>query len=178
MIEYISLPQGTTWISRVKEKSRDNMMRYESCTQSILAAFMQELGIEDPLVIRSAAMHGGMLCSLTCGIHTAGLMVLGLLMGREKLEQGPDGLFPIIVPGQELVGRLTRRIGSHLCREITGVVFTDLEQAMKFYASKENEKCFALVAEGAEEIALFLKELEEKGELFRLESSRKPHGAR
>ena len=169
MVKPIALPQDPDWISRVKEKSRQNMMRYESCAQSILAAFMDEFGIDDPLVIRSAgAMHAGMLCSLTCGIHTAGLMVLGLLMGRDELEQGLDGLFPIIVPGQDLMARLNRKIGSHMCREICGVVFTDLEQAMQFYSSNENEKCFGLVAEGAEEIALFLKELEEKGELFRL----------
>jgi len=168
MVEQISLPQGTEWIARVKEKSHNNMIRYESCTQSILAAFMEELGIEDPMVIRSAgAMHGGMLCSLTCGIHTAGLMVLGLLMGREKLDQGMDGLFPIVLPGQELMGRLTKKFGSHTCRDISGVVYTDMDQAMQFYASKENEKCFRLVAEGTEEIGLFLKELEEKGELFR-----------
>ncbi len=169
MVESISLPRGTDWIARVSDKSRDNMMRYDSCTQSILAAFMDEFGMKDPLVIRAAgAMHGGMLCSLTCGIHTAGLMVLGLLMGRERLEAGLDGLFPIVVPGQELMGRLTEKFGSHICREISGVVFTDLEQAMEFYSSKQNEKCFKLVAEGAEEIALFLKELEAKGGLFRV----------
>lgn len=169
MVRPIELPQDPGWVSRVKDKARRNMMRCESCTQSILAAFMEELDIDDPMVIRSAgAMHGGMLCSLTCGIHTAGLMVLGLLMGREELEQGLDGLFPIIAPGQELMGRLIRKFGSHMCREISGVVFTDLEQAMHYYSSGENEKCFDLVAEGAEEIALFLKELEEKGELFRV----------
>jgi C_GCAxxG_C_C family probable redox protein len=168
LVESISLPSGSEWIARVKEKSYNNMTRYDSCAQSILAAFMDELGIDDPLVIRAAgAMHGGMLCSLTCGIHTAGLMVLGLLVGREELDEGLDGLFPILLPGQELMRRLIKRIGSHMCREITKVVFTDPEQAMRFYSSKENEKCFRLVAEGAEEIALFLKELEEKGELFR-----------
>jgi len=144
------------------------MTRYDSCTQSVLAAFMDELGIDDPLVMRAAgAMHGGMLCSLTCGIHTAAMMVLGLLMGRENIEQGMDGLFPVVIPGQQLIARLNERIGSHSCREITGVDFTDLEKAMAFYSSKDHEKCFSLVAEGAEEIGLFLKELEENGGLFR-----------
>ncbi len=130
---------------------------------------MEEFKMEDPLVIRSAgAMHGGMLCSLTCGIHTAAMMVLGLLMGRDRLENGVDGLFPIVLPAQELMGRLIKKFGSHMCREISGVVFTDMERAMRFYASKENEKCAKLAAEGAEEIARFLKELEQTGELFRI----------
>jgi hypothetical protein len=108
-----------------------------------------------------------MLCSLTCGVHTAGLIVLSLLMGREKMESGLDGLLPIMEPGQELIARLTRRIGSNSCRQLSGIDFTDMGQVMEFYASKENEKCFSFVKEGAEEIGQFLKELDEKGELFR-----------
>ncbi len=168
MIEEIQLPQEADWIGRVSEKSLDRMKRNHSCTQSILSAFMEELGIEDPLVIRSAgAMHAGMLCSLTCGVHTAGLMVLGLLMGREKMESGLDGLIPIMEPGQELITRLTKRIGSNSCRLLSGIDFTDMGQVMEFYASKENEKCFSFVKDGAEEIGLFLRELDARGELFR-----------
>lgn len=168
MVNLISLPHGTEWISKVKKRSFNNIVRYGDCTQSILEAFMEELEIRDPHVIRSAgAMHGGMLCSLTCGIHTAAMMVLGLLIGREKLEQGLDGLIPVVLPAQELILRLNRRIGSHSCRELTGVDFTDLEQAMEFISSKKHEKCHFRVAEGAEEIGLVLKELEERGELFR-----------
>jgi hypothetical protein len=80
VVRAVSLPEGTDWVERVKEKSRDNMVRYHNCTQSILAAFMKEFGLDDPLVISAAgAMQGGMLTSLTCGVHTAGMMVLGLL---------------------------------------------------------------------------------------------------
>lgn len=167
MVSDIKLPKGDEWISRVKESASNNMKQHESCSQSILAAFMEEFGIRDPLVIRSAgALHGGMLCSLTCGVHIAGLMVLGLLMGREDLEQGLDGLMPILMPAQELMKRLTESLGSHSCKELTGFDFTDLNQAIQFYSSGENVKCFERVAEGAEQIARFFKELEEKGELF------------
>jgi C_GCAxxG_C_C family probable redox protein len=142
--------------------------RYESCTQSIVAAFMDELGIDDPMVIRAAGgMHGGMVSSLTCGIVSAAMMVLGLLMGRENLEEGIDGIFPIVVPGQDLIARLEKRLGSTSCKELSGVDFTDLEKAMHFIASGENAKCFDHVADGAEEIARFLQERSEKGELFR-----------
>ena len=168
MPQEITIPKGDEWIARVREKSRNHMKRNHSCTQSILGAFMEELGIEDPLVIRAAgAMHAGMLNSLTCGVHTGGLMVLGLLMGRQRLDSGVDGLFPIMSPGQELVTRLVKRIGSHSCKELTGVDFTDVEQVAKYYSSGDYEKCFSFVAQGAEEIGLFLKELDESGELFR-----------
>jgi Putative redox-active protein (C_GCAxxG_C_C) len=170
MVRLIELPQSPDWVEKVKEKAFQNMSQHESCAQSILAAFMEELGIEDQMVIRAAgALHGGMVCSLTCGIHVAGAMVLGLLMGREKLQGGLDGLLPIVVPAQDLVKGLNKRLGSSSCKELTGVDFTDMEAAIQFYATGENQKCFDRVADGAEEIALFLKELEEGGQLFRPE---------
>lgn len=170
MVKLVELPKSPEWVDRVKEKAFQNMSRHESCAQSILAAFMEELGLGDPMVIRAAgAFHGGLVSSLTCGIHLGGAMVLGLLVGREKLEGGLDGLMPIVVPAQDLVKRLNRRLGSSSCKELTGVDFTDMEAAIHFYAAGENKKCFDRVAEGAEEIALFLKELEEQGHLFRPE---------
>ncbi len=168
MAREIVLPAGEDWIARVREKSLEHMRRNHSCTQSILAAFMAEFGIDDPLVIRAAgAMHSGMLCSLTCGVHTAGMMVLGLLMGRENLELGVDGLFPIMSPGQRLIARLDKRIGSHSCKQLSGIDFTDIEQISGYYSSGDYERCLSFVADGAEEIGLCLKELEESGELFR-----------
>ena len=168
MITEITVPTESDWPARVRARAHHNVSQYESCTQSIVAAFMDELGIDDPLVLRAAGgMHAGMVSSLTCGIVSAGMMVLGLLVGREKLEEGMDGIFPIVVPGQDLVARLEKRLGSTSCREISGVDFTDLDQAMRFISSGENAKCFEYVADGAEEIARFLQELAAKGELFR-----------
>ena len=164
----ILLPDGDEWITRVKDNAFENMKRYDGCAQVILDAFMKELGLHDPMVVRSATgFLGGMLSSYTCGIHVAGLMILGLLIGRENIEEGLDGVFPIAIPGQDLIRRLNAKIGSHSCKELTGVDFTDLNKALEFHASREHEKCFDRVADGAEEIALFIKELDQNGELFR-----------
>ena len=169
MVETISIPQDPDWARRVREKAESTVTRHEGCAQSIVAAFMEELGIHEPMVFRVAgAMQGGMLSSLTCGVHTAGMMVLGLLMGRERLEEGLDGIFPIVAPAQELIRRLNQRLGSSSCRELSGIDFTDMSQAMAFISSGENHKCIALVADGAEEIALFLQDMAKKGELFRV----------
>jgi hypothetical protein len=47
-------------------------------------------------------------------------------------------------------------------------MITDLDQALHFISSGDNHKCFDVVAEGTEEIAVFLQELSERGELFRV----------
>ncbi|MGD8493750.1 MAG: C-GCAxxG-C-C family protein [Desulfobacterales bacterium] len=167
VIQKIELPDGDEWIARVRDRSFENMKRYDGCAQVIVGAFMQEWGLHEPLVTRSAtAFLGGMLSSYTCGVHVAGLMVLGLLIGRENIEEGLDGVFPIAMPAQELIRRLNAKIGSHSCKELTGVDFTDLDQALAFHASTEHERCFTRVADGAEQIGLFIKELHQKGELF------------
>ena len=172
-VHEISLPQSEDWVERVKEKAGRYMRKHESCAQCVLGAFTEELGIENPMMMASAgAFHAGLSNSLTCGIYTGGLMVLGLFMGRDRIEQGLDGLFPIMLPAQELVDRLQKKMGSASCRELTGVDFTDMNQAIAFFGTEGHEKCMSRVAEGAEEIALFLKNLNERGDLFRPEFKR------
>jgi C_GCAxxG_C_C family probable redox protein len=175
MITELTVPTDPDWPARVRDRAHHIVSNYESCTQSIVAAFMEEFGITDPLVLRAAGgMHAGMVTSLTCGIVSAGIMVLGLLMGRENIEEGLDGIFPIVIPGQDLVARLEKRLGSTSCQELSGVDFRDLKQAIQFMSSGESAKCFEHVANGAEEIARFLQELSEKGELFRTGAASKP----
>ncbi len=165
----MSIPDDSQWPGRMKHKALAYIRQYDSCTQAILWAFMEALEIRDRKVLRAAgAMQGGMMNSLTCGVHTAGLMVLGLLMGREDLRTGLDGLMPIVMPSQELVRQLNQKLGGHSCLEMTGVDFTDLEAALAYKLSPDHEKCIARVGDGAETIAQFLQMLDQKGDLFRL----------
>jgi C_GCAxxG_C_C family probable redox protein len=169
-VRKIALPQDQDWIQRIRQRADQYMRSHESCAQAILGAFMDELGIDDRLVMASAgAFHAGLSTSLTCGVYTGGLMVLGLFMGRDRIEQGLDGLFPIMMPAQQLVARLREKLGSDSCRELTGVDWTDMNQAVTFFGTEGHEQCMCRVADAAEEIALFLNELNERGDLFRPE---------
>ena len=140
---------------------RPNNTNCGGCGMSIALTMLGRL-------LREANEKAMLTIPACCGIVTAGMMVLGLLIGRENLEEGMDGIFPIVIPGQNLITRLEKQLGSTSCKEISGVDFRDLEQAMKFISSGElRAKCFDHVAAAAEEIARFLQELSEKGELFR-----------
>lgn len=163
------VPNDPQWPERMNKRAVSYLKQYDSCTQSILWAFMEELGLQNRMVLRAGgAMQGGMMSSLTCGVHTAGLMILGLMVGRERLESGLDGMMPIILPAQRLVQTLTMRIGGHSCLEMTGVDFTDLEAAMIYKLSDDHERCVDRVGDGARAIAELLQDLESKGELFRV----------
>ena len=163
----LKIPEGVDWIQDVRQKAEANMRRYDNCTQSIVAAFLDVLDLEDRWVLKGASgFIGGMLSSLTCGVHAAGVIVIGLIMGRERLEDGMDGLFPSVLPTQELMQRLNNKLGSHSCRDLTGVDFTDLDQAIAFQSSEGHKQCINRVADGAEEIAKLISEKFAEGEVF------------
>ncbi len=163
------VPTDPHWPEQMRTCTTSYLKHYDSCTQSILWAFMEALGIENRMVLRAGgAMHGGMMSSLTCGVHTAGLMILGLLAGRERLESGLDGIMPIILPAQRMVKTLTGRIGGHSCLEMTGVDFTDLEAAMTYKLSDDHARCVDRVGDGARAIAELLQDMDARGELFRV----------
>ncbi len=163
----ITIPQGDQWIDDVARAAQAYKVNAASCTQSIVAAFLDVFGRREPMVLRAAtAFTAGMFSSLTCGIHAGGIIVLGLVAGREDITDGLDGLLPVVQPAQEMVRRINRRIGGHDCREMTGVDFTDLEQAMAYHGSPAAEECTRRIHDGAEEIARVLSELDAAGELI------------
>lgn len=162
----LTIPEGSEWIKEVSQRAENYMRDYGNCAQSIVVAFSEVLELDDPWVSRaSSGFLGGMMHSLTCGVQTGGVMVMGVLLGRDSLEEGKDGLHPIALATQELIKRINDRLGSPSCLELTGVDFTDFRQAVAFSRSDEHEKCFTRVAEGAEVIAELISELHQKGEL-------------
>lgn len=160
----LQIPEGQDWIAEIKEKAEQNMRRYGNCTQSIVSAFIDVLGVEEPNLSRlSSGFLGGMTHSHTCGIHTAGVLLLGFVHGRDRLEEGMDTLYPVILAIRELFQQLGETFGSHSCKELTGVDFTNPRQAARFQKSEESKKCITMVGEGAEIIALILQNLNEEG---------------
>ena len=167
MSSSFSLPDGTDWVSRVVQRAATNMDRYHGCTQTLIDAFLNELEIDAPGALKSAGgMMAGLMVSETCGIHTAGMMILGLIMGREDISQGMDGVWPIVAPGQRLMIDLTRALGSASCRELTDVDFTDLNQALAYMSGDGHHQCVARVKTGALIIAEHMTRLHRSGELF------------
>ena len=161
------LPKGEKWIQDVRQRAAENMTKSHNCTQSIVAAFAEVLDLDNKQVLKAASgFLGGMVCSLTCGVHSAGVIILGMIMGRECLDEGLDGILPLVLPTQELIRRLNERLGSHSCKELTGVDFTDLEQAMAYSNSDGHQKCIARVADWAEEIAKLMNDKYLAGEIF------------
>ncbi len=74
-------------IQRIREKACDND-KYGGCSQAVLAALQEELNIGDSKTLKSATVlpGGGGWRGETCGALIGALMALGLVTGRENLE--------------------------------------------------------------------------------------------
>ena len=74
-------------IKRVKKNAHEND-RHSGCSQGVLLALHEELGIRSPEVFKAATVLSGGVTrhGETCGALLGSLMALGLVVGREKME--------------------------------------------------------------------------------------------
>lgn len=89
------------------------------CAESVLCGVAAALGVRSPLVPRLAT---GFCSGLSrtqgpCGAFSAGVMALGMALGRDSGQDDLDGTFG---PAQEFRDFFEERFGSISCREITG----------------------------------------------------------
>lgn len=134
---------------------------FHGCSQAVVRAFQETLGLGDGVLFRaSGSLVGGMYSGLTCGALTGGLLVLGLRTGRIGMEEGIEGLLGAFDPAQRLVKWFQEEYGTTLCRELTDTDWFDVNQVMLFLRSPEKlEKCLERVGRTAEKVAELLEEL-------------------
>jgi C_GCAxxG_C_C family probable redox protein len=92
-----------------------------SCSQSVLAAYAEELGLPLEIALRLAAPFGGGIGRLgeVCGAVSGALMALGLRYGSATPEpQGKDRAYCV---AREFVARFEARQGAFRCRDLLGV---------------------------------------------------------
>ena len=85
--------------------------------------------------------------------------MLGLKRGRERIDEGLEGLIPGLGLAQSLVQRFEQEFGATSCREIAKVDWTDFEAAMQAIANPEFvERCAQIVGRTAEMVAELIGE--------------------
>lgn len=80
-------------IKKIGLDAHDNEAKYWGCAQSTLAAFQKYLNLKDPGVFKSStALAGGVgrTGGGACGALVAGVMVISLIYGRDKLEPAEE----------------------------------------------------------------------------------------
>jgi len=114
-----------------KEIAREKFLEGFNCSQSVLVAFFQDLGLkEEDLLKISSGFGGGMgRMQKTCGAVTGAFMVIGYLNGRyqEGDTASKAKTYDLI---QKFADDFKEVNGTINCLELLGVNFND-EEAMK-----------------------------------------------
>lgn len=96
------------------------------CSQAVLAAFAEELGLSEQQALKLGACFGGGMCkSEVCGACTGALMVLGLKYGQ--CIPGSDGRIQSNDVTVRFLDRFRSENGSYICRDLLGCDLTTPE---------------------------------------------------
>jgi C_GCAxxG_C_C family probable redox protein len=103
----------------LQENALARFSRNFNCAQSVLAAFVPQLGLEEAQALKLASPFGGGVArrGQICGAVTGALMALGLAQGADT----PAGKEAAYCLGQEFLQRFESRHGTLLCRELLQV---------------------------------------------------------
>lgn len=97
-------------------------MLYEQgflCSQAVLAAFSEELGLSEENALKLGACFGGGMCKgEVCGACTGALLVLGLKYGQ--CIPGPEGRAQSNVVTVQFLEQFAAENGSYMCEDLLG----------------------------------------------------------
>ena len=90
------------------------------CSQAVLAAFAEELGLTEEQALKLGACFGGGMCKgEVCGACTGALMALGLKYGQSDIDdlESRKKTNDVTV---EFLDLFKKENGSYMCRELLG----------------------------------------------------------
>ena len=91
-----------------------------NCSQAVLAAFSEELGLSEEQALNTAfCFSGGMRKGEVCGAVSGALMVIGMKNGRSRSCEA-DKKAKAYSNAAEFMEKFKKENGSYICRDILG----------------------------------------------------------
>lgn len=118
------------------DKAKELFEQKYHCSQAVLAAFAEELGLTEKQALKLGGCFGGGMCKgEVCGSCTGALMALGLKYGQCEIEDLDSRLKTndVTVKFLEL---FRKENGSYICKELLGCDLATPEG--KEYAKEHN----------------------------------------
>ncbi len=144
-----------------KELAKAYFLEGYNCTQSVLLAFHEELGLDKETAASLASPFGGGMGRLreVCGTVSGMFLVLGLKCGYSS-PKDQDGKKQLYEQVQELAGIFQKHHGSIVCRELLGLSHrsdspTPSKRTEEYYKKRP---CADLAADAAEILEQFFSE--------------------
>ena len=128
------------------------------CSQAVLAAFADELGLTEKQALQVGSCFGGGMCKgEVCGACTGALMVLGMKYGRDKADDWDSQMKANNIAARFLE-QFRKENGSYICNELLGCDIATPEG--KAYAREQKlfaEFCPKMVASAVEILEQLIK---------------------
>jgi len=85
----LSPQEQETLIQKIAAAAHYNELNYFGCSQSVLGALQENLGIGNEGIFKAAtSLSGGATISELCGAVSGGLLAIGTVYGREQFQDG------------------------------------------------------------------------------------------
>ena len=106
-------------LDRIEERARYYEKEYHGCSQCTLLALQEHLELGDGGAFKAATpLIGGIaLAGDVCGAVIGGLMAIGLIYGRERIED-TGKIMETLRPASLFCSRFEKEFGNILCREL------------------------------------------------------------
>lgn len=122
-------------MSHVK-KAKELFEQKYHCSQAVLAAFAEELGLTEQQALKLGGCFGGGMClGEVCGACIGALMVLGMKYGQCELSDMDSRLKTNDIT-VKFLEQFRKENGSYICRELLGCDLATVEG--KEYAREHN----------------------------------------
>ena len=153
-------------IEKVGELAYDNFKKYYGCSQSLIKAYLDILGLQDDFWFRAlGGLQAGGCSGLTCGALNAGFILISGIKGRRKIEDGFWGITPSFDPCQKLCKWFKLMYNSTVCSEISGYDWFDIPSVISGHLNpnpkqrERMENCAMLTGGSASKVAEILNGL-------------------
>ena len=141
------------------EKVRKYLLLSGNCAQTSFVTLQKQFELDGDLVLKAlTAFPGIALRGETCGAVTGGLMALGLIFGREELDD-ERGFQTALSSARTFCQRFEKEFGSTMCGDIQESEFgrrydlTDPEQIVEWQAAGPLGKCAVVVGKAVRIVA-------------------------
>lgn len=121
------------------------------CAQATFVVLQEEFGLDNGAILKALTPVPGIgERGETCGAVTASLMALGLIFGRDRLDDW-EGYRKSLIPARKFCEAFKEEFGSTMCGDIQEDAFgkrfdlLDEVDLAEFQASGATEKCGAVV---------------------------------
>lgn len=131
-------------LRQLDKKAGEYLKISGNCAQSSFLALSEQFGLDDSTILKALTPFPGIaLRGETCGAVVGGLLALGIVYGRDRLDDW-EGYLSSLRPARSFCRAFERKFGSTMCSEVLRSLFGKTFNLAKPAEAEEWRKAGAL----------------------------------